>query len=95
MILKNLEKAESYLNKAFKKDPANIEILYNIACLESLRNNQVKALELLTKLIELDENYIERALSDDRFDNMRESQEFKELIGGSNTKNNSEKDNKI
>jgi len=81
MILKNLEKAEYYLNKAFKKDPANVEILYNIACLESLRNNQVKALELLTQVIELDKKYIERTLLDDRFDNIKDSKEFKELIG--------------
>ncbi len=81
MILKNLEKAEQYLNKAFKKDPTNLDILYNIACLESLRNNQGKALELLMKVVELDKNYIERVLSDDRFDNIKDSKEFKELIG--------------
>jgi len=82
MILKNLEKAGYYLVKAFKKDPTNVEILYNTACLESLRNNQVKALELLTKVIELDKNCIERALKDKRLDNIRNLKEFKDLIGG-------------
>jgi tetratricopeptide (TPR) repeat protein len=79
LILRNLDKAELYLNKAIKKDPANIEILYNLACLESLRNNHAKALELLTNLIKFDKNYIERVLSDDRFDNIKELSEFKEL----------------
>ncbi len=79
--LRNLEKAEYYLNKAFKKDPTNSEIMYNIACLESLKNNQVKALELLIKALEIDENYIERASVDKRFENIRDLKEFKELIG--------------
>jgi tetratricopeptide (TPR) repeat protein len=79
LILKDLEKAELYLNKALKKDTTNIDILYNLACLEALRNNHVKALELLTKLIKFDKNYIERVLSDDRFDNIKELKEFKEL----------------
>ncbi len=79
--LRNLEKAEYYLNKAFKKDPTNSEIMYNIACLESLKNNQEKALELLMKALEIDKNYIERASVDKRFENIRDLKEFKELIG--------------
>ena len=78
--LRNLEKAEHYLNKAFKKDPTNSEIIYNIACLESLKNNQIKALELLMKALEIDESFIERASLDKKFDNIRELKEFKELI---------------
>ncbi|MFX1456024.1 MAG: tetratricopeptide repeat protein [Promethearchaeota archaeon] len=81
LILRNLDNAEKYLNKAFKRDPTNIEIIYNLACLESLRNNSVKALELLTKLIMLDEDYIKRVLSDDRFDNIKGLKEFKALTG--------------
>jgi tetratricopeptide (TPR) repeat protein len=77
---RNLEQAEYYLNKVIKKDPTNINALYNIACLESLKNNQVKALEILKKVIEIDKEYIERAQSDDRFDNIRDLIEFKELI---------------
>ena len=80
LILGNLEKAENSLKKAIKADPTNIDILYTIACLESLRNNQSKALELLSKAIELDKNYIERASSDERFDNIRDLKEFKELV---------------
>jgi tetratricopeptide (TPR) repeat protein len=79
MLLKNFEKAEYYLNKALKRDPANIEMIYNKACLESLRNNQEKALELLTKVIQFDENYIERALQDKRLDNIRDLEEFKDI----------------
>ena len=77
---RNLEKAEHYLNKALKKDSMNSEILYNFACLESLRNNPEKALELLTKVIKSDENYIERILQDNRFDNIKDLKEFKDLV---------------
>ncbi|MFX0106232.1 MAG: tetratricopeptide repeat protein [Candidatus Hodarchaeota archaeon] len=76
---RNHEKADYYLNKAIKNDPTNINILYNIACLESLKNNQAKALELLSKAIELDKDYIERALLDDRFANIKDLEEFKKL----------------
>jgi tetratricopeptide (TPR) repeat protein len=75
----NYEKAEHYLNKALKKDSMNSDILYNFACLESLRNNPEKALELLKKVIKSDENYSERALQDKKFDNIKELKEFKDL----------------
>ena len=77
---RNLENAEHYLNKALKKDSKNSEILYNFACLESLRNNPEKALELLTQVIKSDKNYIERVLQDKRFDNIKDLKEFKELV---------------
>ncbi len=80
MNLENLEKAEHYLNKSLKADPTNSEIFYNIACLESLKNNHTSALELLGKVIELDKTYIQRALSDKKFDNIKDLKEFKELI---------------
>ena len=63
-----------------KKDPTNSEILYNFACLESLRNNQEKALELLKEVIELDKAYIERALQDKKLEGIKDLKEFKELI---------------
>ena len=80
MISGDLEKAESYLSKALKADPSNSEILYSIASLESLRNNQIRALELLTKVLELDNSYVERVNIDERFDNIRNLKEFKDLI---------------
>ena len=76
LILRNLEKARNYLNKAFKIDPNNTTILYNIACLEALNNNQAKALELISKLIELNKDYIEMVLSDDKFDNLKDSKKL-------------------
>ena len=81
LILRELDKAELYLKKAIKKNPTNIYVLYNLACLESLRNNHTEALGLLGKIIKLDRNIIEKVLIDDRFDNIRELNEFKEITG--------------
>jgi hypothetical protein len=61
-------------------DPTNSEILYSIASLESLRNNQIRAIEILAKVIDLDNRYVERVISDERFDNIRTLKEFKALI---------------
>ncbi|MFX0037316.1 MAG: tetratricopeptide repeat protein [Candidatus Hermodarchaeota archaeon] len=81
MLLKNHEKAKTFLNKAIKNDPTNGNIIFYMACFESLQNNQSMALELLNNVIELDERYIEWAKSDERLDNIRNLKEFKELIG--------------
>ncbi|MFX0029289.1 MAG: tetratricopeptide repeat protein [Candidatus Hermodarchaeota archaeon] len=80
ITLENLEKAEYYLNKALKNDPSNIDILYNKAGLESLKNNPEKAVEFLALVIEADEDYIEHILQDKRFDNIKELKEFKDLV---------------
>ena len=81
MLLNDLEKSEYYLNKAYKIDPTNRVIIYSMASLESIRNNQIKAIELLKKLIELDKEYIKRVTLDKNFENIRELKEFKELTG--------------
>ena len=77
----DLEQAAQYLNKALKKDPSNINILYNIASLESLKNNQTKALELVKRVLEIDKDFRERILSDENFENIKDLNEFKELMG--------------
>ncbi|MFX1380356.1 MAG: tetratricopeptide repeat protein [Promethearchaeota archaeon] len=82
MILRDFDKVELYLNKAIKNDPGNIDVIYSLACLESLRNDQVKALELLTSVIKFDESYIEKAIEDKRLENLRDLKEFKELTAG-------------
>jgi tetratricopeptide (TPR) repeat protein len=81
MYLENLERAEHYLNKASKADPTNGDILFHMACLESLKNNPENALDFLEKAIKLDEKYIEWAKHDERIDSLRELEEYKELIG--------------
>jgi len=54
---------------------------YNKVYLESLRNNKKKSIEFLKKAIDLDKKYIGDAKTEEDFDNIRNSKEFKELIG--------------
>ncbi|GAH05970.1 unnamed protein product, partial [marine sediment metagenome] len=75
------DKAESFYTKSMKSNPKNSDTHYNYACLQSLRNNQVKALELLTKAVELDKICIDWAKTDEKFDSIKDLEEFKELIG--------------
>jgi len=79
LLSNDLEKAQGFLNDALESDPKNDDVLYSNACLESLRNNKAKALEFLTKAIELNEKVSEWAASDEKFDNIRDLKEFKEL----------------
>ena len=55
---------------------------YNKACIESLQNNRHKAIEYLRKAINLENKHKETAKADNDFDNIRDSQEFKELTEG-------------
>ena len=64
-----------------KSNPESGDTLYNYACLESIRNNQGKAMELLTQAIEKDKIYIDWAKTDEKLDNIRDLEEFKELVG--------------
>ncbi len=59
-----------------------MDVIYNIACLEALKNNQIEALKLLKEVIKFDKAYIKKALEDKKLDSIRNLDEFKELIGG-------------
>ncbi|MGB5912382.1 MAG: hypothetical protein WBH31_14410 [Promethearchaeia archaeon] len=61
--------------------PSRYKSRCNKACIESLRDNKEKSLEYLIKAIDLDKKYIDSAKSDEDFDNIRDSKEFKDLIG--------------
>ena len=79
--LGRFEEAENALQEALEIDLRDSTTWYNKACIESLRNFKEKSIESLKRAIELDEKYIEMAKSDKDFDKIRNSKEFKELIG--------------
>ena len=84
LLSNDLEKAERFLDDALNADPNNDDVLYSQACLESLKNNKTKAIEFLKKAIELNEKLIEWAVLDEKFDNIRDLEEFKELTAAEN-----------
>jgi len=79
--LKRFEEAEAVFQEALEIDPRDNTTWYNKACIESLRNFKEKSIESLKRAIELDKRYVEMAKSDEDFDNIRTSKEYKELIG--------------
>ena len=78
--LKRYDLAEQCFNKILKTDPNFSNAWYNKACLESIRNNQEKAIEFLEKAIELNDYFLDLARNDKDFANIRDSKEFKDLI---------------
>lgn len=79
--LKMYDKALEFYDKALEIDINDSNVLYNKACIESLRDNKIKSIKLLKRAIELDKNYIELAKKDEDFKNIRGSKEFEELVG--------------
>ncbi len=79
--LGKFEKAVKYFDEALDIDSDYSSAWYNKACVESLRHNKAQSLEFLKKAIELDKKYMDLAKTDEDFDNIRDSKEFKELIG--------------
>lgn len=74
---------EILYNEAFEKSTKAFELgagSYDLACHYSLRNNKEKALELLEQVLKNDEISISHIETDEDWDNLKEDNDFKELI---------------
>ena len=80
--LERYQEALECIDKALALDQNYKEAWYNKAWLESLQNNKDKALEYLRKAIGLDNKYKEMAKVGGDFNNIKDSQQFKELTEG-------------
>ena len=80
--LERYQEALECIDKALALDQNYKEAWYNKAWLESLQNNKDKALEYLRKAIGLDNKYKEMAKVGGDFNNIKDSQKFKELTEG-------------
>lgn len=78
--LKKYDEAEFYYDKALEQDKEYGIAWYHKACLESLKDNKDKAIEFLKKAIELNPGWKNTAKNDKDFINIREKNEFKDLI---------------
>ncbi len=79
--LARYEGAIECYDKALEIDPNDAYIWYNKSCVEALKNNRNEALILLKKALVLAPLLKVDAKEDSDFDNIRDSKEFKELIG--------------
>lgn len=83
---KFLEEARKQLDLAITKEPNNASVLYNLACFYSRTNRVPEAIETLKKSIEAMESdsikiqYRQWALADMDFVNIREYDQFKEIV---------------
>jgi len=84
LITRKLDKAENIFNEILEIG-ADIndesQAWYFKACIESLKNNKLNSLRYLRKSIDLISGWVNNARIDEYFANMRDSKEFKELIG--------------
>ena len=79
--LKKYDEAIECYDKALEIDPNSSLTWYNKACFESRRGNKEKAIEFLEEAIKLDIYLKITAKDDENFDKIRNSEEFRELIG--------------
>jgi len=76
-----LDEAIAEFKTAISLDPNYANAHYDLARAYSLKNEANLAIESLQKAIELDKEYIKKAETESRFDNIRKSLEFQKLIG--------------
>ena len=72
--------AVDVMAKANDQFPGNANILYNLACFESLSGSAAESIVHLHQAIDLDDSFRELANKDSDFDPVRELNDFKELI---------------
>jgi tetratricopeptide (TPR) repeat protein len=82
---KDYENGRKYLEKAIRLKPEYPDPYYNLACLFSITGETGKSLEYLKKAVSLDSKVIEWAKKDTDLENLREIEEFKEIINQSGT----------
>ena len=77
---KDFDKAEGFFKDALEIDPNNCNVLFNVACLESIKNNAAISLLYLKKAIDLDPSLINSIKEEEDFNNIRNTKEFKEIF---------------
>jgi len=80
LYLHNYDESELCYDKLLEIRKNEGNAWYNKACIESLRGNKKEAVRFLKNAIWFSDNYREIARTDEDFKNIRDSQEFKDLI---------------
>ena len=75
-----LEEAEKEYREVIRIKPDYASAFYNLSCLHSILNDKANAVEYLRKAIIIDNKYKELAKNDSDFGNLREEENFKNLL---------------
>ncbi|MFX1294793.1 MAG: tetratricopeptide repeat protein [Promethearchaeota archaeon] len=78
--LKRIREAEIIFDEILKIFPKSSEVYYNKACIKSILNNKQEAINLLKTAVELDSKYKKLAKLEQYFENIKDLEEFRELI---------------
>jgi len=78
--LRSFEKSEEKYNEILKIDPSYSSAWYGKACIESLKSNKENSIEFLKKAIKSDKDYVYLAKKEKKFNNIKDSTEFKDII---------------
>jgi tetratricopeptide (TPR) repeat protein len=79
--LKRYDEAEKEYRGVMKTNPKEANANYNLACLYSIKRDLENSIKYLKKVIQLDDEYKEKAKEDNDFINIRDTKEFKEIVG--------------
>ncbi|MBA7522016.1 hypothetical protein ES705_14128 [subsurface metagenome] len=74
------DEAYTLFKKVYQLDQDDGNFNYNQACIAALKNETYKALKLLNIAVDYDEKYIEIAKDDQDFKNIKDLDDFKNLI---------------
>ena len=79
--LKNYDAALKNIDMALNLNPNNYLALYDKACIYSLINDQEASLKSLQQVLVMEGRWKEKAIEDKDFDNIRDSEQFRNLTG--------------
>lgn len=77
----NFEKAERCYKRSLELKPEDIDSWFNLACIYSIRNEKVNAINYLSIAIEFGYNDKAWLETDTDLDNIRDTQEFNKILG--------------
>ncbi len=75
-----LDEAVDALNNVVKREPTDVAAWYYKASAEAMRGNTKPVVPFLSRAIEMDDDFKERAKTDPSFDSVRDTPEFKALF---------------
>lgn len=78
--LENYRAAEEAFEKSLEFDDKNSTTWYNLSCTYSLQNKTIEAIEALKRTLKLDDYFCDQIPQDSDLDNVRDENEFQDIV---------------